>query len=64
MFPIDIQSIIVSYIDNETDLISWKHTCKQTFNPFIANFYFHKITSIFIVKKLFLCSKIKKIHNK
>lgn len=38
MFPADIHQLIVSFIDNFTDLMSWRHTCRDTFHEYTASF--------------------------
>lgn len=50
----DIQDIIVSYLNNEVDLLAWRHTCSNTMRLFTANFICNKFNSIFNVVSLLL----------
>lgn len=43
MFPNDIHDVIVSFINNFTDLMSWRHTCHDTFHDYTASFYCRKL---------------------
>lgn len=48
----DIQSIIVSYIDNKKDLLSWRHICKYTFIKHDAAFICTRSYNIFNTPKI------------
>lgn len=39
MFPADLQDIIISFIANFIDLMSWRHTNRSTFHDYTASFY-------------------------
>ena len=39
MFPVDIHELIISFISNFTDLMNWRHTCREFFHDYTASFY-------------------------
>jgi len=41
--PFDLHDIIMSFISNFKDLMSWRHTCKSTFHDYTASFYCSKM---------------------
>lgn len=53
---LDIQKIIVSYFDEATDLLAWRHTCTSTMHVFTANFVYHTFSDLFNVIALSLLS--------
>lgn len=44
---IDVQNIIVSYLNNIKDLLAWRHICHNTMNIFTAQFIYHRFSDIF-----------------
>ncbi len=39
MFPLEIQSVIVEFINNLRDILNWRHICRNTFHEFNSSFY-------------------------
>lgn len=54
MFLYDLHDIIVSFIDNFTDLMSWRHTCSLTFHDYTANFYCSKMYPFINTPKVYV----------
>ena len=49
----DIHDVILSYIDNITDILSWRHTCRYFFiNKQKPNFICRETYPFFITEKL------------
>lgn len=43
MFPVDLHELIVSYLNNFKDMLSWRHTCRNTFHVYTVLFYCSKL---------------------
>lgn len=61
IFPTDIHDLIVSFMDNFNDLLSWRHLCRDTFHDYTATFYCHKMYP-FIITPLVDANEDTNVH--